>query len=51
MSLPNSSFAPLDFDGWRALDPEERARRPGTAAPGDPAWIVPPEKFPGPGRR
>ena len=46
MSLPNSSFAPLDFDGWRALDPEEQARRPGTAAPGDPAWIVPPEKFP-----
>ncbi|MGO9308355.1 MAG: allophanate hydrolase [Spirochaetia bacterium] len=42
----SSAFAPLDFAGWRALDPGDRARRPGTAGPGDPAWILPPAQFP-----
>jgi allophanate hydrolase len=46
MKMPNSAFAPLDFAAWRALDPNERARRPGTAGPGDPAWIVPPGHSP-----
>jgi len=45
MSLPNSAFAPLDFAGWRALDPLDRARRPGTSGPGDPAWILSPAQF------
>jgi allophanate hydrolase len=46
MKLPKSAYAPLDFAGWRALDPDDRARRPSSAGPGDTAWIVAPSQFP-----